>query len=131
MRLLALAFLVIGNLIAVEASAEDVAVQPLTRADCAKAAMVWDANAKVCVANSGPVLDQPLTKSTCDEAGMSWDENAHVCRSAQHTETLSKVSPSQPLTRKDCESAGMTWNDTANVCDATSESSDFTDDKSG
>ena len=46
-------FFIVGNLIAAQAFAGDVSPQPLTRADCDKAAMAWDTNANVCVANSG------------------------------------------------------------------------------
>jgi L,D-transpeptidase catalytic domain len=90
MRFLALAFLVIGNLLAGQAQAEDAAAQPLTRLDCDKAAMSWDDNANIC----GPVSadmksvakpsateisTQPLTRSDCDKAGMTWNDNANVC----------------------------------------------------
>jgi hypothetical protein len=54
--------LVIGNLIAGQAHAEDITAQPLTRSDCDKAAMSWDDSAKVC----GP-------------RGMAWNDNANVC----------------------------------------------------
>ena len=43
----------VGNLVAAQAFAGDVSPQPLTRAGCDKAAMAWDTNANVCVANSG------------------------------------------------------------------------------
>ena len=55
MRRVTLAFLVIGNLLAGQAHAEDVAAQPLTRSDCDKAAMSWDDNANVCVQARGGV----------------------------------------------------------------------------
>jgi L,D-transpeptidase catalytic domain len=124
MKLLALTFLVIGNLAATEAFA----LQPLTRADCVKAALVWDDSANVCVGGAGTVSARPLAKSDCGKAGMSWDENAHVCglasRQAQPMpESGAAVILGQPLTRKDCDLAGMTWDDTANVCGATSKGS--------
>ena len=48
MKFFALVFLVAGNLIAVQASARDITIQPLTRAECDGAAMAWDENANVC-----------------------------------------------------------------------------------
>jgi lipoprotein-anchoring transpeptidase ErfK/SrfK len=133
-RLLAITFLIIGNLVANQAYADNVSVQPLTRVDCDKAAMAWDENANVCIANTGEaeshsaleaapkadVSGQPLTRSDCDKAGMSWNDNAHVCESAsQAAETMPKSEAnilSQPLTRSECDTAGMTWNEDANVC---------------
>jgi len=125
MKLLALAFLIIGNLVATEAFAQDVALQPLTRADCVKAAMVWNDSANVCVGGAGIVSARPLTKSDCGKAGMSWDENAHVCGLAfrQVPDSGAAVILGQPLTRKDCDLAGMTWDNTANVCGAMSKGS--------
>ena len=61
MKLLALTFLVIGNLAATEAFA----LQPLTRADCVKAALVWNDSANVCVGGAGTVSARPLIKSDC------------------------------------------------------------------
>ena len=95
MRRVALAFLVIGNLLAGQAHAEDVAAQPLTRSDCDKAAMSWDDNANVCVQARGGVKSMPKSEAA---------------------EILS-----QPLTRSECHNAGMTWNDNANVCGKKSE----------
>jgi hypothetical protein len=128
MKLLALTFLIIGNLVANQAYADDVSSQPLARVDCDKAEMAWDENANVCIANSEEVSSQPLTRSDCDRAGMSWNDNAHVCGSefqaagtmlkSEETETLS-----QPLTRGECDMAGMPWNDKANVCGEKSEGS--------
>jgi hypothetical protein len=127
-KLLALTFLIIGNLVANQAYADDVSSQPLARVDCEKAEMAWDENANVCIANSEEVSSQPLTRSDCDRAGMSWNDNAHVCGSefqaagtmlkSEETETLS-----QPLTRGECDMAGMPWNDKANVCGEKSEGS--------
>jgi hypothetical protein len=83
--------LVIGNLIAGQAHAEDVAAQPLTRLDCDKASLSWDDNANVCASGSADlktilpkaktaeVLSQPLTRSDCQKAGMTWNDNANVC----------------------------------------------------
>jgi lipoprotein-anchoring transpeptidase ErfK/SrfK len=134
-KLLALTFLIIGNLVANQAFAEDISAQPLTRVDCDKAALAWDENANVCIAKSGEaesqfaleaaakadVSGQPLTRLDCDKAGMSWNDNANVCGSAyQEAETMPKSEAantlSQPLTRNECDAAGMTWNDDANVC---------------
>ena len=61
MRLAALAVLLIDNLLANQAQAEDVSTQPLTRVDCDKAEMAWDEQANVC---SG---SQPLTRDDCGE----------------------------------------------------------------
>ena len=90
MKLAAVAFLVIGNLVSSQAHAESVTAQPLTRSDCEKATMSWDDNANVCASGSADlktvpkaknaeVLTQPLTRSDCDKAGMTWNGNANVC----------------------------------------------------
>jgi len=120
-KLLALTFLIIGNLAASHAYAYDVSPQPLTRIDCHKAALTWDANANVCVANQGNVAGQPLTRLDCDKAGMAWDVNANKCGTgSQEAETPNTYqaadNSSQPLTRKACDAARMIWNDQANVC---------------
>src|SRR6266508_2626233 len=95
-RFLVLTFLIIGNLLANQAYADDVSPQPLTRVDCDKAGMAWDVNANVCIANSreakseialetaakADVSGQPLTRLNCDRAGMSWNDNANVCGTA-------------------------------------------------
>ena len=126
MKRLAFAFLIVGNLFATEAFAEDVASQPLTRAACDKAAMAWDDTANVCV---GAVANPPSARSDCDKAGMSWDDNAHLCRPAsQGAATTPKseanaVNAGQPLTRKDCDLAGMKWNENALACEQKSEGS--------
>ncbi len=122
MKRLAFAFLIISNLLATEAFAEDVASQPLTRDACDKAAMAWDDTANVCV---GAVTNRPLARSDCDKAGMSWDDNAHLCRPASQgaaskpKSEATAVNAGQPLTRKNCDLAGMKWNDTSNVCGET------------
>ena len=90
MKLAAVAFLVIGNLVSSQAHAESVTAQPLTRSDCEKAAMSWDDNANICrpasadmksVAkpSAAEILSQPLARSECDKAGMAWNDNANVC----------------------------------------------------
>jgi lipoprotein-anchoring transpeptidase ErfK/SrfK len=76
---LTLSFLIIGSLAAHQAYAQDVSTQPLTRADCDKAQMAWNANANVCSANSEDVSGQPLTRNACDMAGMTWSDKANVC----------------------------------------------------
>jgi lipoprotein-anchoring transpeptidase ErfK/SrfK len=95
MRLVALSFLLIGNLLANQVLAEDVIPQPLTRVDCDKAGMAWDDNANVCGAPSRAAeavepqgaqpmdtVAQPLTRADCAKAGMAWDDNANVCGAA-------------------------------------------------
>ena len=79
MKLLALTVLIIGNLLAHQAYAEDVSTQPLTRADCESAGMAWDEGANVCAANSKNVSGQPLTRLDCGNARMTWNDNANVC----------------------------------------------------
>ena len=79
MKLAALIVLIVGNLVVSQAFADDLAPQPLTRADCDKAAMAWDNNANVCVAGSEAALGQPLTRSDCGKAGMAWNDTANVC----------------------------------------------------
>lgn len=77
MRSLALLFLILVGLSAQPAFAEDMHVQPLTRALCDQAGMVWDDNANVCAGDDAP--GQPLTRLDCDQAGMTWNDNANVC----------------------------------------------------
>ena len=136
-RLAALTVLIIGNLLANQVHAEDVSTQPLTRVDCDKAEMAWDANANVCIANSGNVSRQPLTRLSCENAGMAWNDTANVCGEvsqaaevmpeAQVTQPMRKSEVAdtavQPLTRPACDQAGMTWNDTTNVCGERSDKS--------
>ena len=57
MRLAALVLLIIANLLAGQAYAEHVTAQPLTRSDCDKTGMSWDANANVC----GSAFKDPKT----------------------------------------------------------------------
>ena len=116
MKFLALAFLVVVNLIAVPASARDITIQPLTRLECERAAVAWDENRNVCSVNSreaesqtelepgADVSSQPLTRLKCDEAGLTWDENVNVCQSGPGA-----ITKSQPLTREECGKAGMPW----------------------
>jgi lipoprotein-anchoring transpeptidase ErfK/SrfK len=105
--------LVIGSLVANQAFAEDVSVQPLTRVDCDKAALAWDENANVCIANSGEaesqfalepaakadVSAQPLTRLDCDKSGMTWNDDANVCgekSGGSATQAASKGTASEP-----------------------------------
>jgi L,D-transpeptidase catalytic domain len=106
-KLSALAFLVIGNLIAGQAHAENVAAQPLTRSECDKAALSWDDNANVCGSASADLksvakpsaaesLSQPLTRSECDKAGMTWNDNANVCGEKSEAQAALKAVPATP-----------------------------------
>jgi len=107
-RHVALAFLVIGNLLAGQAHAEDVAAQPLTRSDCDKAALSWDDNANVCVQARGglksmpkseaaEILSQPLTRSECHNAGMTWNDNTNVCGKKSEAQLAPKATnPAAP-----------------------------------
>ena len=65
MKCLTLSFLIIGCLAAHQAYAQDISPQPLTRADCDKARMAWDANANVCVVASAgsPKATNPVAPS--------------------------------------------------------------------
>ena len=103
MKFFSLIFLVAGNLISVQASAHDITIQPLTRAECDRAAMAWDEKANVCQSGSEAVTsNQPLTREECGKAGMKWSDDANVCGGAN--EAVSEVTtPSQPLTRADCD----------------------------
>ena len=66
MKFFSLIFLVAGNLISVQASAHDITIQPLTRAECDRAAMAWDEKANVCQSGSEAVTSKPAA----DERGM-------------------------------------------------------------
>ena len=85
MRLLALTFLIIGNVVATQAFAGDASPQPLTRVDCEAAiGWSWNENANICESSSQDAEakpeSQPLTRKECDMAGMPWNEDANVCR---------------------------------------------------
>ena len=121
MKLLALAFFIIINLVANHAYAQGTLTQPLTRADCDKARMAWDENANACKGNSVDVVGQPLTNADCDKAGAVWNDNANVCEMASREDPTAATPEaaavlSQPLTRSECDRAGMTWDDQANAC---------------
>jgi lipoprotein-anchoring transpeptidase ErfK/SrfK len=81
MKLLVTAFLIVGSVIGTKVFAEDLPAQPLTRADCEKAGMMWNDNVNVCDARSTEEIStaQPLTREACDRAGMKWNDNANVC----------------------------------------------------
>jgi len=80
--------------------------QPLTRADCQKAGMRWNANANVYAGKQAIAkpetkpIAKPLTKPNKPHAIMA-----------------------QPLTRADCKKAGMQWNSNANACGGSSRPS--------
>jgi L,D-transpeptidase catalytic domain len=97
MKLLALAFLMGGCLISTAAFAGDIAAQPLTRADCDRAGMLWDDSSNVCAST----LQQSQTAPSA----------------------VAAINSVQPLTREDCDAAGMSWSDTNNVCAAPAEGS--------
>lgn len=96
MKVVAPILLIICSLAATQAFAEDAVPQPLTRAGCDKAGLVWNDNANVCDVAFGETEAKPEADVTA-------------------------VSRGQPLTRKGCDLAGMHWNDFANVCDETLE----------
>jgi len=76
MKALAATFLLVG-ILAGQAHAEDVSVQPLTRAECSGASMMWDESANVC---SGDLSwQQPLARLDCIAAGKQWNDQANVC----------------------------------------------------
>ena len=78
MKLLALAFALIGNLALSQAHAETASSQPLTRADCVTSGFAWNDGANVC--DAAPAHPgQPLTRADCGTAGMVWNESGNVC----------------------------------------------------
>jgi lipoprotein-anchoring transpeptidase ErfK/SrfK len=84
-RLVALTFLIIGNVVATQAFAGDASPQPLTRFDCEAAiGWSWNENANICESSSQEAEakpeSQPLTRKECDLAGMKWNDTANVCR---------------------------------------------------
>jgi hypothetical protein len=110
--------------------------QPLTRADCASAGVIWDENGNVCdwpeeqlaSEHAGTASSsQPLTRADCHEAGLPWDDNANVCdwhlvETEQETgsdlalDITGSITSAQPLTRTACDEAGLSWNENSNVC---------------
>jgi lipoprotein-anchoring transpeptidase ErfK/SrfK len=104
MRLVSLAFLVSVYLLPAGAFAEDVPAQPLTRADCTGAGMLWDDSVNVCARSSqqaqaapnvAPEVNsaQPLTRESCDAAGMSWNDTTNVCAALSETSAIQSVVP--------------------------------------
>ena len=107
--------------------------QPLTRAACDTAGLVWNDSRNVCdwQATQEPASEtiagaiassQPLTRAACDKAGLAWNDSRNVC-DWQPTQELSElitgaIAPSQPLTRAACDTAGLAWNDSRNVCNS-------------
>ena len=83
---------------------DDTASQPLTRAGCDKANMVWNERANVCGEKSEGTEAEAAPKI---EAGPP---------------ALSTAASNQPLTRSDCDKAGMAWNERGNVCGAKTSS---------
>jgi hypothetical protein len=108
--------------------------QPLTRAACDTAGLVWNESRNVCdwqptqeLASdqiTGAIASsQPLTRAACDKAGLAWNDNRNVCDWQPAQELASElitgaIAPSQPLTRAACDKAGLAWNDNRNVCDS-------------
>ena len=105
--------------------------QPLTRAACDTAGLVWNDSRNVCdwqptqelseLITGAIAPSQPLTRAACDTAGLVWNDSRNVC-DWQATQELSElitgaIAPSQPLTRAACDKAGLAWNDSRNVCD--------------
>jgi lipoprotein-anchoring transpeptidase ErfK/SrfK len=119
MKLAVLTFLIVCDLAATQACAEDAFTQPLMRVHCSEAGMAWNENANVCVAYEDSSR-QALTRADCVEAGKEWNDRANVCGTTRVVETGSKLEQrngsSQPLTRSECKTAGLSWNDQANVC---------------
>jgi hypothetical protein len=105
-RILAATLVLICGLGVTGARAYDAVPQPLTRADCTEAQLVWDDNANVCtsaVDTTPASTGQPLTKKGCALAGMRWDDSANVCdtdvgeTSVQADAEAAAPSPSQVL----------------------------------
>ena len=103
MKLFALTFFLVGNLIAGQAFAGS--SQPLTRNECAKAGMKWSDDANVCgekpeatqAASKSTNPGQPLTRGDCEKAGMTWKDDANVCSSDS---TAPNVAGAPPETKK-------------------------------
>lgn len=105
MRILVATFFLICGLGVAGARASDAVPQPLTRAGCTEAQLVWDDNANVCtssVAMTAASTGQPLTREGCTLAGMRWDDSANVCdtkvkETSAQTAAEAAPSPSQVL----------------------------------
>lgn len=96
MKLVAPIFFVIGALAVTQASTEEVASQPLTRAGCDKAGLTWNENSLACGVTFNEEESEPQSQRTAASEG-------------------------QPLTREDCELAGMHWNDSVLACEESAE----------
>jgi hypothetical protein len=93
---LALALVLIGNLVALQAHAQTVSSQPLTRADCQSAGLAWNEGANVCDAAVAPA-GQPLTRADCGAAKMVWNDSANICAGdAKPASDIAAVAPAAP-----------------------------------
>jgi hypothetical protein len=93
-RSLAVAFLIIGTLLATQAFAEP---QPLTRADCAATfGWTWNETANVCDVDADVPKPQPLTKADCDAAGMAWNDNVLACEDKSKGSSQAAAQPASP-----------------------------------
>jgi hypothetical protein len=94
-RLLAVLFLIIGNLFATQAFAKP---QPLTRADCqASYGWTWNEKANVCEVDPKVAKAQPLTKADCDAAGMSWNDHVLACEEKSKGSAQAAAQPANPV----------------------------------
>ena len=91
MRFLAATLVILCGCAVTPAQAYD-GPQPLTRAACDSARLMWDDNANVCTSEPSQApqntaalevpaatTGQPLTRAACERAGLPWDDNANVC----------------------------------------------------
>ena len=91
MRFLAATLVILCGCAVTPAQAYD-GPQPLTRAACDSAHLMWDDNANVCASEPSQApqntaalespaasTGQPLTRAACERAGLPWDNNANVC----------------------------------------------------
>jgi hypothetical protein len=96
-------FLMMGNVVATQAFADDNSPQPLTRADCTKAAIgwSWNDNANVCESSSqkadGVPKSQPLTRNECNVAGVWWNDRANVCGEKLEAATQADSKTTNPV----------------------------------
>jgi hypothetical protein len=78
--------------------------QPLTRAACDTAGLVWNESRNVCDWQPAQELaselitgaiapSQPLTRAACDKAGLAWNDNRNVCDSAEALASQSAAKP--------------------------------------
>jgi lipoprotein-anchoring transpeptidase ErfK/SrfK len=96
-------FLMMGNVVATQAFADDNSPQPLTRADCTKAAIgwSWNDNANACESSSqkadGVPKSQPLTRNECNVAGVWWNDRANVCGEKSEAATQADSKTTNPV----------------------------------